>query len=238
VIDQQAIVVPQASLAVYANTSWGQSFTVNQPGLLTRIDFQLGRNAGTTQPLQVELRTANGDLPNLASSALLFSGSIAASNVPVANFITNSLPTSIDLSSAPPTVTPGQKLVILLSSSDADWYRWMNSGYFYSNPYVRGTSIKSNSTTAATWVIETNWDFGFRTWVKQGAVSTLAATNGAAIVTWNSVAGQTYRLQYKTNLAAPSWTSVLPDLTATGPITVATNNVSGDPQRFYRLIVP
>jgi len=112
----------------------------------------------------VELRTANGDLPNLDSSALLFSGSIAASNVPVLIF-TSSFTTSIDLSAAPPTVSPGEKLVVLLSSGDSDLYNWDNSGYFNSNPYANGTSVQMNPNT--TWVPVDNWDFGFRTWVAQ-----------------------------------------------------------------------
>jgi hypothetical protein len=132
-------------------------------GPLTRIDFQLGRNEGVTQPLQVELRTATGDLPNLGPSGLLFSSSIAASNVPVLIF-TSSFTASIDLSSAPPIVTPGEKLVVLLSSSDGDWYNWDNSGYFNNNPYPNGTAIQMNPNSPS-WGIMDTWDFGFRTWV-------------------------------------------------------------------------
>src|SRR5258705_7041463 len=58
VVDQQIIVPQQAAIAVTVGYSYGQSFTVGLAGSLTQIDFQLGRNAGTTQPLQVELRTA------------------------------------------------------------------------------------------------------------------------------------------------------------------------------------
>jgi hypothetical protein len=162
-VDQQIIVPQQAALAVFAGYSWGQSFTVGLDGSLTRIDFQLGRNAGTTQPLQVELRTAIGDLPNPDPSALLFSGTIAAADVPVLIF-TSSFTASIDLSSAAPLVTPGEKLVVLLSSNDSNWYNWDNSGYFNSNPYPDGTSVELGSGSSS-WVAVDNWDFGFRTWV-------------------------------------------------------------------------
>jgi hypothetical protein len=81
-VDQQCLAPIQAALAVTAGTSWGQSFTVGLAGPLTQIDFQLGRNASTSQPLQVELRLANGDLPDPDPSALLFSGSIAAAMSP------------------------------------------------------------------------------------------------------------------------------------------------------------
>ena len=162
-VDQQIIVPIQAGIAVTAGWSYGQSFTAGLGGPLTRIDFQLGRNAGVTQPLNVELRTATGDLPDLSPSGLLFSGSIAASNVPVLIF-TSSFTTSIDLSSAPPVVTPGEKLVVLLSTSDGDWYNWDNSGYFNSNPYPNGTAIQMTPNSPS-WSVMDAWDFGFRTWV-------------------------------------------------------------------------
>jgi hypothetical protein len=161
-VDQQIIVPIQSGIAVTAGYSFGQSFTVGLAGSLTRIDFQLGRNAGTSQPLQVELRTATGDLPNLAPSGLLFSGSIAAADVPVLIF-TSSFSTSIDLSSTAPSVSPGEKLVVLLSSNDGDWYNWDNSGYFNSNPYPNGTALQLGATP--NWAPMEAWDFGFRTWV-------------------------------------------------------------------------
>ncbi|HTY87089.1 MAG TPA: hypothetical protein VMB80_06460 [Candidatus Acidoferrum sp.] len=163
-VDQQIIVVQQAAVAITVGQSMGQSFTVGLAGSLTRIDFQLGRNPGTTQPLQLQLRTTIGDLPNLDPSALLFSGSIAAADVPILTF-TDSFATSIDLSSAAPMVTPGEKLVVLLSSSDSDWYNWDNSGYFNSNPYPNGTTVKLGYPDYSNWVTIDNWDFGFRTWV-------------------------------------------------------------------------
>ena len=163
VVDQTCTVPLQAALAVTAGDSWGQSFTVGLAGPLTRIDFQLGRNAGTSQPLQVQLREANGDLPDMGPSALLFSGLIPASDVPVLAF-TSSFTVSLDLSSAPPVVTPGEKLVVLLSTTDSDWYNWDNSGYFNSNPYPNGTSVNL-SYPNSNWTIVDNWDFGFQTWV-------------------------------------------------------------------------
>jgi len=65
VVDQSCIVPVQAALAVTAGDNWGQSFTAGLPGYLTEIDFQLGRQAAVVQPLQVQVRLANGDLPDL-----------------------------------------------------------------------------------------------------------------------------------------------------------------------------
>jgi hypothetical protein len=164
VVDQQIIVPNQAAIAVTAGWSYGQSFTVGRGGALTRIDFQLGRAAGTTQPLQVALRTANGDLPNLDPAALLFGGTISAADVPVLTY-SSSFTASMDLSSAAPViVTPGEKLVVVLSSTDPNWYNWDNSGYFNNNPYPNGTAVQSTPSSSG-WAPMANWDFGFRTWV-------------------------------------------------------------------------
>ena len=159
-IDQSVIVPIQAALAVTSGDSWGQSFTVGQSGYLTEIDFQLGRQSTVVQPLQVQVRLANGDLPILDPSGLLFSGSIAPANVPVLTF-TSSFTTSLSLGSAPPLVTAGEKLTILLSTTDPNWYNWDNSGYFNSDPYPNGTSIQQNGS----WATVPTWDFGFQTWV-------------------------------------------------------------------------
>jgi len=67
------------------------------------------------------------------------------------------------------------------------------------------------------------------------AITSIRLTNGLAVITWNSVAGQTYRLQYKDRLIDTTWQDVLPDVLATGPITTLTNGLSGATQRFYRL---
>ena len=65
----------------------------------------------------------------------------------------------------------------------------------------------------------------------------LTFSNGAAQLTWNAVAGQRYRVQYKPNLAATNWTDLAPDVTATGStISVADAPGSGS-QGYYRVVV-
>ena len=61
-------------------------------------------------------------------------------------------------------------------------------------------------------------------------------TNNNLLLTWSSVAEQTYQLQYTTNLLLPAWFDL-------GSVTIATNGtmsasdaISG-PQRFYRVVV-
>jgi hypothetical protein len=58
---------------------------------------------------------------------------------------------------------------------------------------------------------------------------------------WDSLAGQTYRVQYTTDLpdppAAASWTDVTPDVTAAGATATYTDHAGAATQRFYRIFI-
>jgi hypothetical protein len=56
-------------------------------------------------------------------------------------------------------------------------------------------------------------------------------------LTWSSVSGRTYRLQYTEDLSHPNWSNVVPDLPATGPTICVTNDVGASTQRFFRVIL-
>jgi hypothetical protein len=68
-------------------------------------------------------------------------------------------------------------------------------------------------------------------------ITSISVANGVAVITWNAVAGQTYRVQYKNNLTDSKWTDLPPDVTATGPTASKTDNVGSQPQRFYRVLL-
>ena len=68
-------------------------------------------------------------------------------------------------------------------------------------------------------------------------ISSIRLTNGVVTITWNSVAGGLYRVQYITNLNSGVWTDLLPDVTATGSTASQTNTVGSAAQRFYRIEV-
>ena len=65
----------------------------------------------------------------------------------------------------------------------------------------------------------------------------LRVANGVAQLAWDSVPGQTYRIQYKPTLAATNWTDLAPDITATGPTVSTTDAIGSAPQRFYRIVL-
>ena len=68
-------------------------------------------------------------------------------------------------------------------------------------------------------------------------ILSITITNGVATVTWTSVAGNYYRLQYKDDLTSATWTNVTPDVQATGQTTSTTNGLGVATQRFYRVML-
>ncbi len=68
-------------------------------------------------------------------------------------------------------------------------------------------------------------------------IESIAVSDGAATIQWSTLAGHTYRLQYRDDLGATGWLDVLPDVPASGPTASATNSVEGSTQRFYRVLL-
>jgi len=62
-------------------------------------------------------------------------------------------------------------------------------------------------------------------------------TNQVAALTWNAIAGQTYRLQYKDALSTNDWQDASPDVLASGPRGVVTQAIGSASARFYRVIL-
>jgi YD repeat-containing protein len=61
---------------------------------------------------------------------------------------------------------------------------------------------------------------------------------GNVTVQWQSVAGKTYRLQFKNSLTDPDWTDLAGTVTATGPTAAGMDVPStGRPARVYRVIL-
>jgi YVTN family beta-propeller protein len=60
---------------------------------------------------------------------------------------------------------------------------------------------------------------------------------GSRVVTiaWNSVVGETYRIQFKNTLTESNWSDLGSNLTAVGTTSLGTDALLGDRQRFYRI---
>jgi len=58
---------------------------------------------------------------------------------------------------------------------------------------------------------------------------------GTIALTWSALAGQTYQLQFKTNLNQMNWNNLGSVIAATNSTATALDSIGPDPQRFYRV---
>ena len=69
-------------------------------------------------------------------------------------------------------------------------------------------------------------------------VAVLSVTDTSVTLSWNTVAGRTYRVQYKSDLSEPSWTDLAGDIAADGTIaTKVDDSINGALQRYYRIVI-
>jgi hypothetical protein len=65
-----------------------------------------------------------------------------------------------------------------------------------------------------------------------------ATLSGSGIyLTWVTIPGLIYQVQYATNLAGGSWHNVGSALTATNSATALSDNQPPDERRFYRIVL-
>ena len=89
----------------------------------------------------------------------------------------------------------------------------------------------------------TNYSFSFTdgtlsvTPAPAPVILSVCLTNEVITVTWSSVAGVPYQLQYNDDLDTTHWHVVTPDVTATGPTASQTNAWGNSSQRFFRVRV-
>ena len=73
-------------------------------------------------------------------------------------------------------------------------------------------------------------------YASSAAISASASLlNGSVVLSWPTHPGDTYRVQYKSALTQPSWSTLGNDLLATGQSLSLTNPVSAASQRFYKV---
>jgi hypothetical protein len=73
--------------------------------------------------------------------------------------------------------------------------------------------------------------------VSSPVFQSLNITTNTVRLTWSSMGGVGYQLQYKTNLTQASWVNLGNPIRSTGSSVTATDAPGADPQRFYRLIM-
>ena len=69
----------------------------------------------------------------------------------------------------------------------------------------------------------------------QPTFQSVTEADGMIALTWSALAGQTYQLQFKTNLTQMSWNNLGSVITATNSTATALDAIGPDLQRFYRV---
>jgi outer membrane protein assembly factor BamB len=72
--------------------------------------------------------------------------------------------------------------------------------------------------------------------VSRPRLESITISDGAVTLAWSALAGQTYRVQYKTNLEELTWNDLPGDVTATSAVASKSDTLGpSDEQRFYRI---
>jgi uncharacterized repeat protein (TIGR03803 family) len=70
-----------------------------------------------------------------------------------------------------------------------------------------------------------------------GPITQAVSQSGVTLaLTWNAMIGQTYQVQYKTNLNQTAWSDWI-SLAATNAMMTVFDTTDPDPQRFYRVVL-
>jgi hypothetical protein len=69
------------------------------------------------------------------------------------------------------------------------------------------------------------------------ALQSAVQSNSSLTLNWSAIPGQTYQVQYKTNLLQTNWVNFGLPSVASGTTILTTDFVSGDAQRFYRIVL-
>ncbi len=67
-------------------------------------------------------------------------------------------------------------------------------------------------------------------------VQSASGPTGGMVLSWNTVVGQSYQVQYKTNLGQGSWNNLGGPVVSTNG-TMVVSDTGGDPQRYYRVVL-
>jgi hypothetical protein len=73
--------------------------------------------------------------------------------------------------------------------------------------------------------------------VARPTILTITFYNGVATITWNSISGQVYRLQYLDDLRLTNWAALGTDVTASASLATDSDSTTPAAQRFYRVML-
>jgi hypothetical protein len=138
----------------------------------------------------------------------------------------------------------GQEIVVRNQNAPSGIALDINNGHIYWANFEGGDIRRANLDGSNQQVLITGLsglavitlDLSLVTPLKiQGA----AKSDGAFTLNWSSAIGRSYQVQFSTNLARTTWTSLGTRHTATNAAMTALDSITADPQRFYRVqLVP
>jgi autotransporter-associated beta strand protein len=152
------------------------------------------------------------------------------------------------------TIHAGQTLVFTNSATDPDVPA--NTLTYSLDPGAPATASIGSSSGAFTWTTiasdenttnaitvrvtddgtpALNDTKSFTVTVVSAPTADISVSGNVVTISWTSIAGQSYRVQYKNNLGDATWTDLAPDVTASGSTASATDTTVS--QRFYRVAV-
>jgi hypothetical protein len=73
--------------------------------------------------------------------------------------------------------------------------------------------------------------------ISRPILQAVALTNNLLGLSWNSISGQIYRVQFKQNLTSANWSNLPPDVTATNSSAAKTDTIGPSSARLYRVQV-
>jgi uncharacterized repeat protein (TIGR03803 family) len=69
----------------------------------------------------------------------------------------------------------------------------------------------------------------------QPVFRTISPAAGVLVLTWSSIPGKTYQLQYSTNIITRGWSNLNSTVTATNDSVTTSDSIGAAPRRFYRV---
>jgi hypothetical protein len=151
-----------------------QTFTVGITGQLTQADIRAYNFfGGANAPLTLAIYTVNPGIPFPSLGSLLATASLPQSSVPsTSGFV------GFDYSASPPSVTTGQVLAMVASTTGSFSYLWEGRT---PGLYPAGQAHSVSGTTLFNTGAGPTFDFGFRTFVRPiPEPGTLLLAGGAA----------------------------------------------------------
>ena len=248
--------LPAGLSFISANSTLGTP--VNNAGIVTCALGNMSNNANATITIQTAA-TTSGLKTNSASVASATLDPNNANNTRSMTVAVNSIPTiagltnSLTLENMPlgplaftvgDAETPASSLTLTLACSDTNLVPLANIilGGGGTNRTLTITPATNQSGSATITITVSDGqaaasDSFVLTVVPQLVITAINVSNDVVTVTWNSLTGQVYRLEYLTNLDNTNWSAVSSDVTASGPTARQSDSSALEAQRFYRVML-